>query len=117
VRIAKETERVTGTRFLESADGDTNKNGKRNTAIDVHSLAGERRRRTKSEWRKTLSNRPPFTNWRPQIDEEFRMAKRTERGTATHSLNTADGRTSENGKRHKASDGHSLAGEHRRNNK
>jgi hypothetical protein len=41
------------------------------------------------------------------------MANETERATGTHSLENADGGTSQNGKRNRASDGHSRPGEYR----
>jgi hypothetical protein len=83
--MGKETELATGTHVLESADGGTSQNGKRNRASDGHSPTGERRwggtsqnrkrnrasdghsrpgehrRRDKSEWEKKLSEQRALT--------------------------------------------------------
>jgi hypothetical protein len=45
----------------ESADGGTSENGKRNRPKDGHSLTGERRQRNKSEWQKTQNARWALT--------------------------------------------------------
>jgi hypothetical protein len=114
--MAEDTERAMGTHFLESADGGTGQNGKRNRPSDVHSLSEEHRWR-RSDWQEKQTERRAITNWRARTEEQVRSAKETKREMGTHSLESADGGTSENGKRNRESDEKSLPREHRRRNK
>jgi hypothetical protein len=51
------------------------------------------------------------------MEEHVIMAKETEQATGTYFLESADRETSQNGKRNRASEGHSLPGERRPRNK
>jgi hypothetical protein len=113
--MAKETERANGTHSLESADRETSQNGKRKRVSDRYSLPGERRQKNKSEWQMKKNKRRALTLW--GTEEQVRMANETERATGTHSLENADGGTSQNGKRNRASNGHSRPGERRQRGK
>jgi hypothetical protein len=111
--VGKETERATGTYELERTDRGTSQNRKRNQMSDKHSPPGERGQRDKSEWENKPSERRALTDWRAQTEGQVRIGKETKQATGTHQLESADGGTSQSGKRNRASNGHSQTGEHR----
>jgi hypothetical protein len=65
----------------------------------------------KSGRRKEASDRGALTNWRTHRDELVSPQKGSERVRGTHFLESVEGWTSQNIKRKRVSEGHSLAGE------
>jgi hypothetical protein len=113
VRTRNESEQARGTHTLESADRGTSQDTERIRASEGHSLSGERRPRDKSGHGMNPTNRGALTLWRAQTAGQVRTRKESEQTRGTHILESADRGTSQDTRRIRASDGHSLSGERR----
>jgi hypothetical protein len=60
---------------------------------------------------KKASGRGRLTSWRAQSDGQMRSRKEGEQAMSTHSLESAERRTSKDTERKRASEDHSLPGE------
>jgi hypothetical protein len=76
VRTWKDSERVTATHFLESAERQTRENTERKRASKEHSLPGERERWTGEDTEQKRANRRgALTDWRAESDGQMRTQK------------------------------------------
>src|SRR6266850_2096719 len=117
VRTRKESKRVRGTHFLESADGRTSQDMEGIRASKGHSRPGKHRRMDKSGHGRNTSKRGALTYWRVQTDGQVRTRKESEQARGTHFLESADGWTSQDMEGIRASEGHSRTGERRQTDK
>ena len=92
VRTCKETDRPRRTHFLETAEGGTCQDGKKQPT-ETHSPTGNGRWGDLSGHRKKLTDKGALTNWEWQRERHVRKRKQTDRRRHTHNLETAEGGT------------------------
>jgi len=113
VRTWKESDRATGTHFLETTEVGTHQATERKRPSDGHSLPGDRRGRDLLGYGEKVTKQRALTNWRPQKEGLVRARKEINQAMGTHSLETAEGGACQDMERRCPSDGHSLPGDRR----
>jgi hypothetical protein len=111
VRKFKESERAMGAHELERAEGVSSKEIQRKRVSSGHSLSGESTGWVKSENAKKASKQRALTLWRGHREGQVRKCTESEAATGTHGLESAQGRSSQETQRKRASSGNSLSGE------
>jgi hypothetical protein len=99
--------------LLETAEEGTCQDTKRNRPSEAHSRPGDGRGKDLSGHRKKPAEQGPLTNWKQPREGLVRKRKETDRARPTHKLETAEERTCQGMERNRASEAHSLAGDHR----
>ena len=112
VRTRKETNRAMRTHQLETAQGGTSQDTERNRPSDAHSPTGDSTGGDKSGHGKKPTERCALTFWRPHREGQVRSRKETDRAMRTHTLETAQGGTSQDTERNRPSNAHSPTGDH-----
>ena len=134
VRTPKELNRARHTHFLETAEGKTCQDTKRdrtskthspprdhrgrtyqdtegNWPSEAHSLSGDGKGMDLSGHRKRQTERCALTPWRQQRKGFVRTQKETDRARHTHQLDTAEGGTCQDPETDHPSEAHSLPGD------
>jgi hypothetical protein len=111
VRIYRDGQKLTAgrTHSLEATQGGTSKDMTRDQQGEVHSQTGDRTVRDKSGHRKKLTDRGALTTWRSCREGQVRTLKETDQARCTHSLETAQGGTSQDTKKNQQSEVNSLS--------
>jgi len=86
---------VRGTHFLETAERGTSQDMERKQLSKGHSLSRDGRGRDKSGHGKKLMEQGALTPWRPQREGQVRTHKESNQARGTHSLEMAEGGTSQ----------------------
>ena len=111
VRTRKESDRVRGTYFLETAPGGTSQDIERIWPSEGHSHSGDSIVKDKSGHGRNPTERWALTSWRRHRERQVRTREESDRARGTHSLETALGGTSQDTESIRPSDGHSLSGD------
>ena len=111
VKTQKETDRPRCTDFLETADGGTCQDIKRNRPSEAHSLPGDGMGRDLSGDRKKSTDRGALTSWRRHREGLVRRQKETDRPRLTHILETSSGGTCQDTERNRPTEAHSPTGD------
>ena len=113
LRSRKDTDRARRTHILETAEGRTCQDTKRNRTREAYSRSGDGRGRDLSGHGKKQTKLGALTFWRWQRVGLVRTRKETHRAGCTHQLEMAEGGTCQDTKRNRLSKVHSRPGDNR----
>ena len=116
VRTPKEIDQPSRTHFLETAEGVTCQDTRRDRPTEPHSRAGDGRGSDLSGHRKKSTDRAALTIWRRHRERLVRTPKEIDRPRRTHELETGEGATCQDTERNRQTKPHSLAGDGRGSN-
>jgi hypothetical protein len=103
----RESKRAKGTHGLESAGEGTSQDNERKRANKGDSQTGDSRERDGSGHRTKGCEGGAPTNLGPRIEGQVMTPRESERARCTHGLESADGGTSQENKRHRTSEEYS----------
>ena len=113
VRTPKQSDQLTPTHELETADRATCKDTERIRPTEAHSRTGDGRQSDLSGHRNNLTDRGPLTFWRRHTERLVMPPKQSYRPRPTHQLETADRATCQDTETIRPTEAHSHPGDSR----